>query len=53
MIPVKGHPSNVYSWSEVMALKLRSLCPNHSESKMEDLILWVSPSFDPVKHACL
>lgn len=38
---VKGHESAVNTWSEVVAYKLKSLCPNQSESRQEDLILWV------------
>lgn len=39
---VKGHESNVHTWSEAMALRLRSLCSLQTESKQEELILLVS-----------
>ena len=42
MMDVKGHESSVCTWSEAMALKLKSLCPLQSGSKQEELILLVS-----------
>lgn len=42
MIEVKGHISNVFSWSEVIAFKLGSLCPDQSDRKKNDFVLWVS-----------
>lgn len=38
---VKGHQDGVGNWSDVVAQKLRSLCPNHNKQKQEELILWV------------
>lgn len=60
MLNVKGHKSDVHSWSEVIATKLRSLCPNQSEPNKDDLILSVRllPAFpcaciDATLHRCI
>lgn len=38
---MKGH-GEVNTWSEVIAAKLESLCPMHSDAKKDQLVLWVS-----------
>jgi hypothetical protein len=38
---VRGHGSNVHSWSEVISYKLWSIPPNHSDEMKDDLVLWV------------
>lgn len=39
---VKGHESNVNTWSEVIGLKLNSLCPLQTIPKQDELALFVS-----------
>jgi hypothetical protein len=44
MMEVKGHASGVNTWSEVVAFKLRSLCPKRCplEKEDDDIVLWVA-----------